>query len=238
VNTQTITKAIITLMAFIFCIDATAQQSELGSWHVINARYHFNDKWHVFVEGQLRSQKLADDFFYHELKTGLSYTVAPHTALLLGIGQYGTYQTDGNFKTPMQSHEFRIWEQLILNNEIGLLKLEHRYRVEQRFSTGNYRNRLRYRLSGTLPVSKRGMEPGGFFVNASEEVFLTNRPPYFERSRVTAGIGYIFSKLFTWQVGFLNQFDYSKSHISSSKNFIQSSLLFELHPKPSKKKTQ
>lgn len=45
---------------------------------------------------------------------------------------------------PYVNDEFRIWQQLVLTNNIGRIKLEHHYRIEQRFtSNAGYRNRFR-----------------------------------------------------------------------------------------------
>lgn len=216
-------------MAFLFMNSLHAQQSSVGSWHVMNLKYDFNEKWSAFFESQLRSQKVFNNYYYTELKGGVAYNAAPKTSLLFGFGQYATYDPGGNFKTPMQSHEFRLWEQLTLINDIAKFRIEHRYRIEQRFIGGNYRNRFRYRLSGTLPLHKDGLKNRTFYLNAYDEIFLTNTQPYFERNRAFGGVGYVFSDLFTWQLGYLHQFDNSRSHITSHKGFIQSSLLFELN---------
>jgi len=37
-----------------------------------------------------------------------------------------------------------IWQQFILKNNINRLKLEHLYRLEQRFTAASYRNRFKY----------------------------------------------------------------------------------------------
>jgi len=223
-------KAILIVMAFFICLGSTAQQHRLGSWHVLNARVELNKKFGAWFEAQTRSQELFDKYFYHELKGGFTWAAAPKTTFLLGVGQYGTYNINGNFHSPMQPHELRLWEQMTLINDIGRFKIEHRYRIEQRFVKNNYRNRFRYRISGTLPLNHRDMKPGTLYLNVNNEIFLTNTQPYFERNRAYAGFGYMFTKLFTWQVGFLHQFDYSKTHVGSQKNFIQSSLLFDFHP--------
>ncbi|MGS0014547.1 DUF2490 domain-containing protein, partial [Escherichia coli] len=91
-----------------------------------------------------------------------------------------TYQPTGTFKTPIVTNEFRIWEQLILNNTIDRLKIEHRYRFEQRFINGDsYRNRFRYRLNTILPINNKVIQKKTFYLSLSDEIALNNRDVFF-----------------------------------------------------------
>jgi hypothetical protein len=223
--TQRFRKAIIITIALLTGFKGRTQTPGLGHWNVINARYDINKTWNLFVEGQARSQKLPYDYFYNEIKGGLGYTPARGTNLLVGVGKYTTYQLNGNFKSPVQFREFRLWEQLTFNNEAGPLKFEHRYRIEQRFyKGGNYRNRFRYRINATLPIPN-----SRFYINGFEEVFLTNRSPYFERNRLYVGAGYKFTSVFTFQVGYVSQYDYNRNINPYTKKFLQTSFLFNLN---------
>jgi hypothetical protein len=217
------------MVALFLAENAVAQRPGLGTWSVLNVEVNFDDKWGAFYEGQLRSQKFFDDFYYHENKGGISYKAAKQATLLVGIGQYATYGYDDNFESPV-THEFRLWEQLTLTNNIGRFKLEHRYRVEQRFyDDGNYRNRFRYRLNALLPLNKEIIGKGAFYLNAFEEVFLTNEGPYFQRNRASAGIGYGFSNTFTLQFAYINQFEFQSNLSHFTKHFFQTSLLVDIN---------
>src|SRR5947209_16480812 len=101
-----------------------------------------------------------------------------------------------------------MWEQFVLNNNIDRIKIEHRYRVEQRWINGNYFNRFRYRLNAVVPLNHSTTIPKTIFVSVFDEVFFTDKVPYFIRNRFFAGTGYQFNKIFTMQVGFIRQFDY------------------------------
>ena len=216
-------------MAFVFPLEMLSQTPGLGTWNVLNVEINFNDKWGAFYEGQLRSQKLYNHFFYHETKGGFSYSVAPKTSLLIGTGQFATYNFDGNFESPVL-HETRLWEQLTLTNEIGRFKLEHRYRIEQRFFTnGDYRNRFRYRLNALLPLNKEKIEKGAAYLNVFEEIFLTNTSPFFERSRTTAGIGYAFNNTLTMQLSYVYQYDFRRNLTTFNKHFLQTTVLIDIN---------
>ena len=209
---------------------ASAQQNNLGTWHVVNAQYNINKKWFVWGELQTRSQKFVDNFFYYETKGGAGMYIGKDFYVLAGTGRYATYTNDGNFKKPFANEEFRLWQQLNMNNYVHRVKFEHRYRMEQRWLTnGGYRNRYRYRLNAFLPLNNSKMVAKTFFLNAHDEIFLTNKAPHFERNRIFAGAGYIANKATTVMAGYMYQYDYAASGVSSHKSFLQLSLLLQLH---------
>lgn len=223
---------------FSLSLNAKSQSNYLGSWNVANAELYLNKKWSIWSEVQTRSQKLFADFFYHELKAGVNYKPGNNYAVLIGMGQYVTYSNGGNFKSPVLSHEFRLWEQLTLVNNMERLKIEHRYRIEQRWRNGQYFNRFRYRLNPIIPLlpwKKKTIEPGTLYTSIYDEIFLGDRAPHFERNRLFAGLGYQFNNALTLQFGWLRQYDYSLAG-SSAKEFLQSSLFFKINQSKTGKK--
>ena len=206
-----------------------AQNNNFGTWHIVNTKFNFNEKWAVFNELQLRSQLFFDDFYYYEIKGGISYSINKNFSLLVGTGRYVTYSNGDNFKKPFVNKEFRTWQQLTMNTYLSRIKFEHRYRTEQRWlSNGGYRNRFRYRLNTFLPLNTKKIEPGTFYLNAFDEIFLTNVTPYFERNRVFAGCGYQVSKHLTIQGGYIYQFDYRANNTKAGKSYLQLAALIEL----------
>ena len=228
-------KASIVALALLFCNTGFTQTPGLGTWNVLNAEFSFTDKWKLFSELQVRSQKFYNHFSYHEIKGGVSYDINDKASALVGMGQYVTYDPTGNFKSPVSNSEFRIWEQFTLTNNLDRLKLEHRYRAEQRFTSSGFRNRFRYRLNSIIPLNKKKVEAKTFYLTASDEVFLTDKQPYFERNRFFAGSGYAFNDLFTIQGGWLRQFDFRLNQNSITKDYLQISLLFDFKTHESKK---
>ena len=98
------------------------------------------------MEAQLRSLSFYNNFHYHELKGGLDYKFSKNVKFTIGLGDYNTYSEQGNFKTPMRSDEIRLWPQIGINQELGKLLLEHRYRYELRFTDDGLNGRFRYRF--------------------------------------------------------------------------------------------
>ena len=206
-----------------------AQNDKLGSWNMINLKVNLNKKWSLFAESQLRSQLFYNDFFYYEIKGGIGYALDKNFSLLAGTGRYATYSNGGDFKKPFVNEEFRIWQQLTLNQYQDRVKFEHRYRVEQRWlSNGGYRNRFRYRFNAILPLNNKKLDPKTFYLTAYDEIFLTNIAPYFERNRVFGGLGYKFNDKFVIQPGYIYQFDFRADNTKSGKGFFQFFVFIEL----------
>jgi hypothetical protein len=206
-----------------------AQNDKLGTWNIVNFKYNTDQKWSVWAESQTRSQLFFNNFFYYEIKGGFGYSIDKNFSLLFGTGRYATYSNDGNFKKPFANEEFRLWEQVTMNQYLDRLKFEHRYRIEQRWlANGGYRNRFRYRLNAVLPLKNKRLDPKTFYLTAFDEVFLTNVAPYFERNRIFGGVGYKFNSAFVLQPGYIYQFDYRADNTKSGKGFFQVALFIEL----------
>lgn len=214
----------------LFCVSAKAQQKNLGSWNVINTRLSLSKHWSVFNELQLRSQSFYNNHFYYEVKGGVSYNLNKNFSVLVGTGKYITYDSEdgGNFEKPITANETRVWQQLTMNHYLERIKFEHRYRVEQRFFTTGFRNRFRYRLNAMVPLNKGGMEPGAFYLASFNEIFLTNKAPYFERNRFFIGCGYQISKPLIIQPGYVYQYDFKNTNTGVGKHFFQLTLMIDL----------
>ena len=195
-------------LMILFPILVKGQSFDLGSWNILNVKYNYNDRWSAFGELQLRSLKFYDNFHYHENKGGLTYKLHKNVTLSLGAGSYQTYREGGDFVLPKNNDEFRLWPQLVVTQSIGILKVEQRYSTESRFTSFGYRNRFRSRIGVSLPLGKEvnGFSP--YHINASNELFFTDREPYFERNRIQLVFNYKITKNSTVQIGYLHQFDY------------------------------
>jgi len=207
-----------------------AQTLDLGSWNILNLKYNLNEKWSVFGEAQLRSLKLYSNFHYYEYKGGINFKVYEKVNLTIGSGSYQTYKEGGNFILPKNNNEFRIWPQVILFQSIGKLKIEQRYRAEFRFTSNGYRNRFRYRIGISYSFGKERNEYKPYLINASNEIFFTDKEPFFERNRMLLAFNYKPSKATTIQIGYLHQFDY-KINDETGRDFFQIGYFIELFRK-------
>ncbi|AYQ32441.1 DUF2490 domain-containing protein [Runella sp. SP2] len=212
----------------VYVTKVNAQKKDLGSWNIINVKYNVSDKWSVFGEAQLRSLLFYNNFHYYEYKGGVTYKIHPNAMLTLGAGSYQTYAEGGNFVLPKNNDEFRIWPQIVVNQSLGKLKVEQRYRAELRFTINGYRNRFRYRLGLAYPFGKEknGYKP--FQISLSNELFFTDREPYFERNRVQVALNLKPSKSTVLQVGYLHQLDY-KINDETGRDFLQIGYFIEIN---------
>lgn len=207
-----------------------SQHFDLGSWNIINVKYKINEKWSVFGEAQIRSLKFYKHFHYHEYKGGLSFKPYKNVTITIGAGDYDTYKEGGNFLNPKNNDEFRLWPQISFIQPVGNFNMEHRYRAEFRFTSNGYKNRFRYRLGATYPFgnNRSGFKP--YQINLSNEIFFTDKEPYFERNRVLVSVGYRMTKQTTFQLGYLHQFD-NKINDETGRDFLQIGLYAELFNK-------
>jgi hypothetical protein len=218
--------ALTVAILFIYNI-GKSQSHTLSTWGVLNTEIHFHKKCTAFFETQIRSANFFKDFNYHELKVGGQYTPSDKWSMLAGVGQFTTYNTSGDFDSPVV-HEFRVWEQLTLNNKLGRVKIDHRYRVEQRYISKDEINRFRYRLNVAVPINNKDVTNNTLYAVANDEIFFTNTAPYFQRNRLYGGAGFTFNKYCAVQVGLMRQFDMRKDETTSYKDFLQATLYLDV----------
>lgn len=209
---------------------AIAQTSDLGSWNILNLKHTHTDKLSFFGEAQLRSLKFYNNYHYYEYKGGINYKVNKNVKFTLGAGSYQTYKEGGDFVLPKNNDEFRIWPQVILFQSVGQLKIEQRYRAELRWTSNGYRNRFRYRLGVSYPFGRERNDYKPFQISASNELFFTDKEPYFERNRMLFAFNYKASKSTTLQIGYLHQFDY-KINDETGRDFLVAGLYFDIFRK-------
>lgn len=220
-----------TALALLISINTLSSQAfDIGSWNILNLKYNYSNKWSVFGEAQLRSLKFYSNFHYYEYKGGINYKVHKNAQLTLGAGFYQTYKEGGNFVLPKNNNEFRLWPQVVTFQSIGKIKIEQRYRAELRWTSNGYRDRFRYRLGVSYPFGKERNEYKPYQISASNELFFTDKEPYFERNRLLFAFNYKPSKATTLQIGYLHQFDY-KINDETGRDFLVIGFYYELFRK-------
>lgn len=225
-------RSLLYLILAMLPVALAGQQSGTGSWNTLNVKYTLDDKWNLFAEAQIRSLKFYDDFHYYEYKGGAEYRLHSSVRLTLGAGSYQTYREGGNFVLPKNNNEFRLWPQASIQQSVGSLKIEHRYRAEMRFTSNGYRNRFRFRFGFSLPFGHKAKGYRLFQLSASNEIFFTDKEPYFERNRVMAVLVYKPAKSISLQAGYMVQFDY-RINDESGRGFVMTGLYIELFSKQS-----
>lgn len=181
-----------------------SQQSEVGNWLMYFGQNRITDELSLHTEVQYRNHTLIPNNTEQLLlRTGLNYHFKAGM-LTTGYGHIGTHVYDTEKKSP-EVEEHRIWQQFLTTNNIGRLKLEHRYRIEQRWVKGDYKNRFRYRLMTFVPLNRKKMETGAIFIGLYDEIFINGKQNYFDRNRLYGAIGYQMNEETGFQIGVLQQ---------------------------------
>ena len=216
----------LTLSVFVYSFSHTFAQTSLtpatswGTWLIGTVQLPGGDKkWGGFAEIQARSNSLFRQYFYDELKGGVSYDIDRNFSLMVAGGHYATYDYQDLSTGPLNT-EKRLWEQLIVNQYLSRIKFEHRYRVEQRWFTYRdgstpFRNRIRYRLNTFVPINNRTITDKTFFLSVYDEIFLNPIGPTFERNRFYMGAGYQLNSQWILQLGVVNQTNYNPATFES-----------------------
>ncbi|MFK7807929.1 MAG: DUF2490 domain-containing protein [Saprospiraceae bacterium] len=186
-------------------IFAQTGEDELGNWLMYFGTNRIADDWSIHSEVQYRHHKVAPvNIEQLLLRTGLNYHWSSNAILTGGYAYIASHDFESDQNEP-ESREHRIFQQLILTNKVSRLKFEHRYRVEQRWVNGDYRNRLRYRLMVFLPINKPTITKGTIFLGVYDEIFMNTEQTFFDRNRLYAALGYQINKTTQVQAGYLRQ---------------------------------
>lgn len=199
-----------------------AQYNKTGTWSLLTIAMPGDSlhRWGGYTELEAHSNgPFLTQFQYYEVKAGLSFDINHAFVALLGINHNAAYDYNDLGKGPLVT-ENRIWEQLTISQYLYRIKWEHRYRMEQRWVNGRYRNRFDYRLNIFVPLNNKRITAKTWFVSAYDEIFLNNQEPNFERNRASAAIGYQFDRSWILQAGWLNQYNYIPGQNNDKNNMI------------------
>ena len=182
-----------------------AQQGGVGNWLMYFGQNRLNQHFSIHSEVQYRNHTaLPINIEQLLLRTGLNYHFSTDAFATAGYGYIATHLYESAQTNP-ESEEHRVWQQLIMNNKLGKTKFEHRYRTEQRWVNGEYKNRLRYRLMMFIPLNKPSVEPGALFLGFYDEIFVNTKNTFFDRNRLYGALGYQINQLTGIQLGLLHQ---------------------------------
>ncbi|MFY0627611.1 MAG: DUF2490 domain-containing protein [Reichenbachiella sp.] len=223
IYTRKIWNAFIVFSGILFLsLPLSAQEDQVGNWLMYFGLNRVSEKLSIHSEVQYRDHTWnLNDIEQLLLRVGVNYHLDDNKMLTAGYGNirghvYGSEQ-DGP-----EVEEHRIWEQFILLQYLNRIKLEHRFRAEQRWQNEDYANRFRYRLMLFLPLNKPKIEKGSLFLGVYNEIFINGESEYYDRNRLYSALGYQFNKSTSLQLGLLHQ------HVNNNggKLYLQTALFF------------
>ena len=200
------------LLAFLLVLSlpfmATAQSSRLGNWLIYVGSKKIDSRWNWHHEIQYRNYNAIGDLEQLLLRTGIGYNLSErNNNLLLGYGFIHSQNYLPNAEEKESVNEHRICQQFITRQDIGRVKVEHRYRFEQRWiADQKVKFRFRYFLGLNVPLNHTDLTEQTWYLSAYNEVFLNHKATVFDRNRLYGGIGYKLNSLARFELGYMNQF--------------------------------
>ena len=192
-------------MLILLPVSLLAQEGGTGNWMMYFGMNKLNEQFSLHTEVQYRNHTITpNEIEQLLLRTGLNYHFSREAFASAGYAYIASYEFESPQKPP-ESTEHRIWQQFILNNRIGPLKFEHRYRIEQRWVNNDFRSRFRYRLMLFIPLNSRQIEAGSLFLGLYDEIFVNGEWDFFDRNRLYGALGYQLNRTSNIQVGLLHQ---------------------------------
>ena len=184
-----------------------SQESDLGNWLIYIGNKKLNEKWNLHNEVQYRNYNAIGNLEQLLLRTGLGYTFNDSkNNILLGYGYILSENYIGNTDNKVSVNEHRIYQQFTSKQNVGKVKLSHRYRFEQRFVESDFKMRFRYFLGLNVPLTNNENGKNDFYLSAYNEIFLNTKSSVFDRNRVYGGLGYKINKSIRVEAGYMNQF--------------------------------
>ena len=207
-------------------------QQDNGNWLMYFGTNKISEKFSIHSEFQYRNHTISPTNIEQLLlRTGLNYHFKPNASATFGYAHIGNHVYESVRKSP-ETEEHRIWQQLLTTNNIGRVKFEHRYRLEERFAETDFKIRFRYRLMLFVPLNRPKIETGTMYLGVYDEIFINDKATFFDRNRLYGGLGYQHADNIHFQVGVLRQ-----ETQTASKTFLQFGLIFNTDLRTKKTKT-
>ena len=177
-------------------------------WFTYNGDHTLSDRWTLHTEYQWRRVGFITNWQQSLARLGADYKLGDRVKAGGGYTFFTTYPY-GDYPVAdagVPTIEQRTHEQIQLSDQLGMLKLTHRFRLEQRWlGQGDdrnprrivgweYQNRARYQVAGQLPIQGRTIDDGEWYVNFFDELFIgfgqNVGNNIFNQNRLSGGLGY------------------------------------------------
>lgn len=194
------------LLIILFLINiftVKSQENNIGNWLIYFGNKDLNSSLNWHHEIQHRNYNLFGELEQLLVRTGLGYNVNENNNVLLGYGFIDSRNIAIESNEILKVHEHRIYQQFISKQAIGKIKIQHRYRFEQRFIEDDFRLRYRYFLSLNVPLLKTNKK---YYISAYNEIFINaSQENTFDRNRIYGGLGYQLNSNIKFELGYMNQ---------------------------------
>ena len=211
--------------AFLFLVllqSATAQTAQRlidfnqHAWLSYSGDHAVAGRWGLHFDAQWRRADVGTEWQQYQLRPGLNYSFSPSVLFTLGYAFTRAYPY-GDYPVRSAFPEHRVYQQLVVRQSLGSLRIQHRSRLEQRFvrypdpqpRSGTYQNRFRYLLRAEIPLGSTDTGWPSWYLPTYNEVLIGIPPNYgarpFDQNRLFVGIGKSLGAA-NVEVGYMNQF--------------------------------
>jgi Protein of unknown function (DUF2490) len=209
-------------------------------WASYNNTFHFNNKWSLVSDVQVRTIDWANDWLLYAGRSGVSYNINKKFAVTAGFALFRTAQNSG--KELFFKNEWRPWEEVSYNLKLkSRINFFQRLRSEQRFlqqtvnnqKTGDYQYifRLRYRFEWQFPLKKDIIK-----LLAGNEAFVNpgyfNGQLFFDQNRSFAGLIFKLSSHSVLQAQYIKIFQWrGNTSVLENQNVIRINFVQQFNKK-------
>ena len=194
------------LLIILFLINifsVKSQDNNIGNWLIYFGNKDLNSSFNWHHEIQYRNYNILGELEQLLVRTGLGYNVNENNNILLGYGFIDSRNKAIESNEILKVNEHRIYQQFISKQVIGKIKIQHRYRFEQRFIEDDFKLRYRYFLSLNIPLLKTNKK---YYISAYNEIFIdASQENSFDRNRIYGGLGYKLNSNIKLELGYMNQ---------------------------------
>ncbi|MEZ4934626.1 MAG: DUF2490 domain-containing protein [Saprospiraceae bacterium] len=201
-------KIIFAFLLLFFSTIGFVQNSDLGNWMIYFGNKKIDSKWNWHHEVQYRNYNVAGDLEQLLLRTGIGFNITENNNnLLLGYGYIHSQNYTGNSDEKLNVNEHRVFQQFITRQSFSRVKLQHRYRFEQRWiEATDFRLRFRYFLAFNIAINNSDIVDNTWYGSVYNEIFINDDQVIFDRNRLYFGVGYNLNSTAKFELGYMNQF--------------------------------
>ena len=181
---------IITLLFLALPVISFGQQADYIWSPGLSYSWKSSDRWAYYTKVDLFNSlnEAGSSQFIQHVEPSLSFAYSWSVRTKIGGGY--KYRLAEPFESGYQ-YEHRFLQQIGFISYFGERRISHRVRLEQRFRSSSYQNRLRYRLSYDLPLEGERLDPGEKYLILSNEMMTAfNADEADSENRALAGLGW------------------------------------------------
>jgi hypothetical protein len=187
----------------------------------------------MIQENQVKRTVFNLQYDYYEIKETVYYAIRSDLPTAFGSGLFHTCNRGTLFDIKESRNEFRTWEELNYKHTLKRLNFEHRGRLEQRFLSDGYKNRIRYRIGFMANLNRDLKVASRFFLAFNDELYLPLDGVKIEKNRLFIGVGILLNPNATLMLGRLSDAPYNPSG-NSRKNYLYMAVVYNLTRIPSR----